>query len=168
MDTFVESLPIVSNGTIRLIEASYESNVMSTKQVAAAKAKGWVPYYYENGWKEYAGSDYVVEKCATPTINFSNGKLSFDCETEDVEFVFTATPPSKISGSGNDIYLSSKYVVTVYAKKDGYEDSDVATKEIEAGAAAGIKGDVNGDEEVGMPDIMYIVQYLLNGKFPDE
>ena len=28
--------------------------------------------------------------------------------------------------------------------------------------------DVNADGEIGMADVMYIVQYILNGKFPDE
>jgi arabinogalactan endo-1,4-beta-galactosidase len=28
--------------------------------------------------------------------------------------------------------------------------------------------DVNGDGEIGMPDIMFIVNYILNGKFPDK
>lgn len=31
-----------------------------------------------------------------------------------------------------------------------------------------LRGDVNGDGEVGMSDVMYIVQYVLNGKFPDD
>ena len=31
-----------------------------------------------------------------------------------------------------------------------------------------MSGDVNGDGEIGMPDIMCITQYILNGKFPDE
>jgi hypothetical protein len=28
--------------------------------------------------------------------------------------------------------------------------------------------DVNDDGEIGMSDVMYIIQYILNGKFPDE
>lgn len=31
-----------------------------------------------------------------------------------------------------------------------------------------IRGDVNGDGEIGMPDVMYLIQHILNGKFPDE
>ncbi|MBR2185103.1 MAG: alginate lyase family protein [Prevotella sp.] len=31
-----------------------------------------------------------------------------------------------------------------------------------------IRGDFNGDEEVGMPDLMFLLQKILNGKFPDE
>jgi hypothetical protein len=27
--------------------------------------------------------------------------------------------------------------------------------------------DANEDGEIGMPDVMYIVQYILNGKYPD-
>jgi len=29
------------------------------------------------------------------------------------------------------------------------------------------RGDVNEDGEVGMPDVMYLVNYILNGKFPE-
>jgi len=28
--------------------------------------------------------------------------------------------------------------------------------------------DANLDGEVGMPDVMFIVNYILNGKFPEE
>ena len=31
-----------------------------------------------------------------------------------------------------------------------------------------VRGDVNGDGEVGMPDVMFVLQKILNGKFPDE
>ena len=31
-----------------------------------------------------------------------------------------------------------------------------------------LRGDVNLDGEIGMPDVMFIVNYILNGKFPDE
>ena len=28
--------------------------------------------------------------------------------------------------------------------------------------------DANEDGEVGMPDVMFVVQYILNGSFPDK
>ena len=31
-----------------------------------------------------------------------------------------------------------------------------------------VMGDINGDGEIGMPDVMYIINYILNGKFPDK
>lgn len=108
------------------------------------------------------------EKCATPTISFVNGKLEFSCETEGVEFVAKVTCPDAGEYEGSSIPLTSAYIVTVYAKKDGYENSDIATEQISLGGAAGVRGDVNLDNEVGMPDVMFIVNHILNGKFPDE
>ena len=112
----------------------------------------------------------VVEKCATPTMSFVEGKITFDCETEGVKFIYTIVPPSTTSGEGNNANFSTTYTVKVYAKKDGYEDSDIATKEINVGGSStsGIRGDVNNDGIVNMPDAMFIVNKILNGKFPDE
>ena len=36
------------------------------------------------------------------------------------------------------------------------------------GQGEGVRGDLNGDGEVGMPDVMFLIQRILNGKFPDE
>ena len=36
------------------------------------------------------------------------------------------------------------------------------------GSGEGVRGDLNGDGEVGMPDVMFLIQRILNGKFPDE
>ena len=172
MDALVESMPTVSSGIMYVINNENEGNVMTTTQVAAAKAKGWTPQYYTgSGWQEYAGSEdepVPVEKCATPTISYANGKLQFSCETEGVEYVYNVTPPSATAGSGTDITLPTTYTVTVYATKSGYDNSDVATKDINVGGAGGIRGDVNGDGTVGMPDAMFIVNKVLKGKFPDE
>ena len=56
METFVASLPTVKNGKM-CVTNNYDGMVMTTTQVAAAKAKGWTPYYYEKKeWKEYTGS----------------------------------------------------------------------------------------------------------------
>ena len=58
MDALVESLPNVSESSMYVIYNENEGNVMTTVQVAAAKAKGWTPYYYDGeDWWEYAGSD---------------------------------------------------------------------------------------------------------------
>lgn len=55
MDALVASLPTVKSGEL-LVKMS-NRNVMTTTQVAAAKTKGWTPYYYDShkGWQEYAG-----------------------------------------------------------------------------------------------------------------
>jgi hypothetical protein len=57
MDALVESLPIVSEGSLLVMNFENEQNVMTTTQVAAAKAKGWTPYIWTYGREEYAGSE---------------------------------------------------------------------------------------------------------------
>ena len=97
MDAFVRGLPPVTtgkewDGQLIVIANENEGNAMTTTQVAAAKAKGWTPYYNDDsGWHEYAGSEPVL-----------------------------------------------------------------------------IRGDANGDGVINMQDVMFIVNYILKGKFPDE
>ena len=44
MDAFVNSLPTVTEGELKVIDSQGdEQNVMTSSQVAAAKAKGWIP-----------------------------------------------------------------------------------------------------------------------------
>ena len=134
-------------------------------------------YKATDGWKDFVfieegaggGDTPETQKCATPTISYENGKLTFSCDTEGATCQYSITDTDIKAGSGNEVQLTTTYKVTVYATKDGYENSDVATKEINvSGGASGIRGDVNNDGQVSMPDAMFIVNKILNGKFPDE
>ena len=62
MDDLIESLPSISKGTMRVIGRGSEKNVMTKRQVADAKAKGWVPQYDDDDyWRDYAGNkDYEI------------------------------------------------------------------------------------------------------------
>ena len=164
MDALVESLPTVS-GTMQVIYNENEGNVMTTMQVAAAKTKGWNPRYTINGgeWLTYAGSEPEVLKCATPMITYPEGKLILKCATENVKYVCNLGFETDESVS-----LPSKVKISIYATKDGYEPSDTLTQEIDTRLLLGKVGDVNGDGEIGMPDVMFIVNYILNGKFPEK
>lgn len=73
------------------------------------------------------GETPVVEQCAMPTIHFANGKLSFQCETEGVEFVSEITDADIRTYYSNEIDLSATYNITVYAQKTDYENSETAT-----------------------------------------
>jgi hypothetical protein len=56
MDLLVESLPTVSKGSLNVMYFENEQNVMTTTQVAAAKAKGWTSYILTYSLsEEYAG-----------------------------------------------------------------------------------------------------------------
>ncbi len=135
--------------------------------------------YYDQSLSQYFnyGEEFVVEvyikgvspKCETPTITYGDCQLKFNCKTEGVKYNYTIIPPSTTSGEGDSADFSTTYTIKVYATKDGYEDSETATKEIDVSSiSSGIRGDVNLDNEIGMPDVMFIVNYILNGKFPDE
>ena len=74
MDALVESLPTVDWGTMYAILSENEQNVMTTTQVAAAKAKGWRVYYYDRyDWFVYAGSEPAPQNEYRPFVE--DGKI---------------------------------------------------------------------------------------------
>lgn len=100
-----------------------------------------------------------MEKCATPTIAFKDGKLVFDCETEGVTYVYSFTAASANMVEGNNVSLTSTYTVTIYAKKDGYLNSDIVTKEIDV---RGLMGDMNEDGVISVTDVTILIDMILN------
>ena len=125
-------------------------------------------YQAADQWKEFffisegEGGDTPPDpellKCATPTISFIGGKLHFECETDGVEFHYEFTTPASGNGTGNDVAVSSAYVVNVYASKAGYQDSEVATANVDV---RGIKGDVTGDGEVNVADLVTTTNIIM-------
>ena len=68
-----------------------------------------------------------AEQCAKPTICYQNGKLSFACITEGVEYQYQIKDNDIKSGAGTEVSLDITYHISVYATKDGYKDSEIAT-----------------------------------------
>ena len=101
----------------------------------------------------------VTQKCAKPTISVEYGTLKFSCETEDVEYHYAISNNSPASGVGNGVTFSQKYTITVYATKNGYENSDIATAEITA--TVGFNGDVNGDGVVNAADVVKVTNIIM-------
>ena len=64
------------------------------------------------------------EKCATPTISYSKGELTFSCDTEGAEFVSKITDADIKDYFTSSISLSVTYNISVYATKAGHENSD--------------------------------------------
>ena len=115
--------------------------------------------------KALSGETPEIKKCATPIIAFVDGKIKFTCETEGVEYVSNITPPSAYSGNSDEVNLSTIYKVTVYATKEGYENSDIATMDIDvSGCTTGIRGDVNEDGNVNGTDIQEVINIIVNGE----
>ena len=65
------------------------------------------------------------EKCATPTISYSKGELTFSCDTEGAEFISKITDADIKDYFTSSISLSVTYNISVYATKAGYENSDI-------------------------------------------
>lgn len=83
---------------------------------------------------QVATYDFVItpgeepdQQCAKPTIGYSNGKLTFKCDTEDVTFFSDITDADISSYSSSEVQLGVTYNIMVYAKKTGYKDSEVTT-----------------------------------------
>lgn len=142
----------------------WESKLVVPKGAAAN-------YQATNPWKDFyfieerEGSDTPIDpdapKCATPTIDFSNGKLVFNCSTEGAEFVSEITDADVKKHSTSEVELTMTYNVSVYAKKEGLANSDVATKQIVLGPGSGIQGDVNGDGIVTVTDAVQVIDMIL-------
>lgn len=104
-----------------------------------------------------------IGKCATPEINYSNGKIFFSCETEGVDFISEVTVADAKKYYDSEFTLSQTYKITVYATKAGFENSDVATREIviENGQSS-LFGDLNKDGKVNVVDHVELTKIIMN------
>lgn len=113
-----------------------------------------------SGFKEFVViSGDGMSKCATPTINFENGKLLFNCKTEGVEYVSEITTTDTKKYYDSELTPSFKYKVSVYATKNGYENSDTAILEI---TASGKFGDLDGNGKVDVADHVKLTEIIMN------
>ena len=109
------------------------------------------------------GDNPEIKKCATPEISYVNGKVSLSCETEGVEFISEVTVADAKKYYDPEFTLSQTYKITVYATKAGYENSDVATREIiiENGQTS-LFGDLNKDGKVNVADHVKLSSIILD------
>jgi hypothetical protein len=85
-----------------------------------------------------------------------DGRLVYDCTTEGVTYKSTISK----SYNSSSITLKDTYILSVYAIKDGYENSEAATVEIQM-RSPGKKGDVDEDGVVDIADAVRIVNYVV-------
>lgn len=110
------------------------------------------------------GDDIPLKpKCATPEISYINGKITFSCETEGATYHYSITNDDCKTGSENNIQLCMTYKVYVYATKEGYNNSDVATREIvvENGQTT-LFGDLDKDGKVNVADHVKLSDIIMN------
>ena len=96
-----------------------------------------------------------AQKCATPTIVYAKGEISFTCKTENVEFVYDINLGS---GTNSKVKLNPTVTVSVYATKENFVDSDKATKEIDL---MSVLGDIDLNGTVDATDLTKLIDILL-------
>ena len=120
------------------------------------------PYQNVEPWSSFdihTFSGSGPEKCASPVVSYNNGVIIFSSETPDAEFHYAITSADGQKNVGNGLDISGNCVVSVYASKKGYEDSETVTSEINI---IGKQGDVNRDGEVNVADHVKLSDIIMN------
>ncbi len=117
-----------------------------------------IVYQNTSGWKKFENMS-ESSKCAKPIISYSNGKISFSCETEGVEFHYTISNTNSSTGVGSSVNFSPTVNISVYASKSGFANSDTSTAEIVV--PAGLRGDLTGDGQVNVADHVELSKIIL-------
>ena len=135
----------------------FPTSVYSNASLNVPSGKKTV-YQNTSGWKKF---EIISEssKCAQPTISYNNGKISFSCETEGVEFHYTISNTNSSTGVGSWLDFSSAVNISVYASKLGFVNSDTSTAEIVV--PAGLRGDLTGDGQVNVADHVELSKIIL-------
>lgn len=165
---YAENVPNTNTNAFQDSYIDYVTLHVPAPSIDAYKAK--------SPWKDFKTIEALsgTQKCATPTISYVEGKLVFDCETEQVTFFSEIQNGDVKKDSQPELTLTPTYVITVYASREDYVDSDVATATIRwrngrpvfegfssvTLEAGDILGDVNRDGDVGIGDIVTITNII--------
>ncbi|OYP57861.1 hypothetical protein CIK99_05800 [Prevotella sp. P5-92] len=122
---YAETVP--STETDAFKEAYIEYTTLHVPESAINAYKTTKPWSGFGTIKTLEGNE---KKCETPTISFVDGKLTFSCATEGVEYVSDVTCSDVKTYYSNEINLAACYDITCYAKAEGYANSDVATAKL--------------------------------------
>ena len=149
---YAETRPHTDSDTF---SGSHPENV--TLHVPAVSLEAYKAVTPWSSFKAVVAIGEETKKCATPTITCCNGKVRFACETEGVEYVPTVSFSQQQPINGDELELGGTFIVSVYAVKDGYDNSDTATMTINMSQM----GDVNADGELNAADITAVVNAIL-------
>ena len=125
-------------------------------------ADQWKEFFFKEEGEGTASQgesgEQIVKKCETPTISLVGDKLSFACATDGVTYYYTISHSDAKSGtSSKDVDLTQTYTITVFARKDGYGDSEIAKTTFKA-----MPGDVNGDGKVDVTDHVKLSDIIMD------
>ena len=143
-----------------------EGNKFSTHeklvwQSSGVRAEQFLPVY-DNSVPVIVNPDNE-NKCETPTIKIENGKIVFDCKTEGVLYNYSISNSYSKNGAITtnvlDLNLTNKYIISVYASKPGYINSETTMIEIEPNG--NVFGDLNQDGKVNAADHVVLSSIIM-------
>lgn len=120
-----ETVPSTDVNAFKDSHTEYATLHVPTFSVSAYKTTE--PWNNFNKIVAIDGGTSETYKCSLPKISYLNGKLSFSCDTEGVDFISEITDTDIKKNFTKDVDLTVTYFVSVYAAKSGFENSDVAT-----------------------------------------
>ena len=115
MDSLIRNLPIVTKAELCIRSNTNDRNTMTSSQVTAAKAKGWLPkHLVERTWEEYAGTEPLPVVITDELIRDSLVVLSQFVFPEEVKpliktqwgqhYPFNLLCPETDNNNGENIY----------------------------------------------------------------
>ena len=124
---------------------------------------GSLEAYADKNWPISNCERDAVEKLPKPVVTETNGVISFTSEVPEaklyVQSITKGTMGMTGQAIGNNISFDGTLHLTVYAKAEGYRDSDTVT--INVNASTGKVGDLNHDGTVSVADVTTLNQQIL-------
>ena len=130
---YAEKVPTTNYNNDTFVDSHIEYATLHVPTISINDYKAKAPWSGFNSIVSVDGTtppdnpEPEVRKCATPTISYVDGKLSFSSETEGAQFVTDITDADIKKHYDAEITLTKSYIISVYAIKTGYDNSDVAT-----------------------------------------
>lgn len=112
-----------------------------------------------------SSGEYGIQ-CEKPTISYSQGELTFTCETNNAKIQYNYSIALKNYGTAgsNSIKPQIKLTVNAWATAEGMTTSDIATVTFDVNAqSASNNGDVNKDGNVDISDIVSVINIIAKG-----
>lgn len=119
---YAENVPTTSYN-----DPFYESNIeKSNLYVPDASIESYKTKVPWKGFGKIIGLSDIpkLEKCATPFVTYTEGKLSLSCQTEGAEFVTKIASEDINTFNSAEIELNATYNIEVFSSKANYENSD--------------------------------------------
>ena len=140
-----------------------------------------VAYQSAAQWKDFLvveekefDDDAGKEQCATPTITFADGKLTFATATAGADCVWSLTSIGGNKGRSTTIEVPSVFELNVYASKEGWKNSDHAIallvwgdtdvegdNVIRLGGASVGNYDLNNDGVIDVADVVALLNIIM-------